>query len=142
MADSFILLPLDFSNNYDKLNNEFTIILFTFIFNNKIDIKICFQKSLFIKENQKISREYLYSPLNQRIQLQNSVAGSIPRNSKFCIYIPKSVCNGHRRTSSLNVQKEVITVGSPEEPVHRTPTYDPMYGGGNGYGPKEYIRER
>ena len=32
----------------------------------------------------------------------------------------------------LNLQKEVNTVGSPEEPTHRTPTYDPVYGGGNG----------
>ena len=37
----------------------------------------------------------------------------------------------HRHTSSQNLQKEVSTVGSPEEPTHRTPTYDPIYGGGN-----------
>ena len=38
----------------------------------------------------------------------------------------------HRHTSSQNLQKEVSTVGSPEEPTHRTPTYDPIYGRGNG----------
>ena len=42
------------------------------------------------------------------------------------------MCNVYKRTSSLNLQKEVSTVGSPEEPTHRTPTYDPIYGGGNG----------
>ena len=34
------------------------------------------------------------------------------------------VCN-------LNLQKEVSTVGSLDEPTYRTPTYDPIYGGGN-----------
>ena len=73
-------------------------------------------------------REYMYFQLDRRIQLQNLVAGNIPCNFKFCVYIPKSDCNGHRRTSSLNLQKEVSTVGSLEEPTHRTPTYDPIYG--------------
>ena len=76
--------------------------------------------------------ECLHPQLGRRIQLQNLVAGSIPRNSKFCVYIPKVSVVDIRRTSSLNLQKGVSTVGSPEEPVHRTPTYDPIYRGGNG----------
>ena len=78
--------------------------------------------------------------MNRRIRLQNLVAGSIPRNSKFCEQISKGECNGYRRTSSLIIQKEVSTVGSLEEPTHRTPTYDPIYGEVMGRGPKEYIR--
>ena len=35
---------------------------------------------------------------------------------------------GHRRTSSLNLQKKVSTVGSLEETTHRTSTYDPING--------------
>ena len=76
--------------------------------------------------------EYLYFQLDRRIQLQKLAAGSIPRNSKFCVHIPKVSVMIHRHTSSQNLQKEVSTVGSPEEPTHRTPTYDPIYGGGNG----------
>ena len=45
---------------------------------------------------------------------------------------PKGECNRYRRTSNLNLQKGVRTVGSPEEPVHLTPTYDRIFGGGNG----------
>ena len=36
------------------------------------------------------------------------------------------------RTSSMNLQKEDSTIGSLKEPKHRTPTYDPIYEGGNG----------
>ena len=43
---------------------------------------------------------------------------------------------------SLNPQKEVSTVESLEEPTHWTPTYDPIYGGVMGCGPKEYIKKR
>ena len=38
---------------------------------------------------QNFEREYLYSQLDRRIQLQNLVAGSINRNSKFYVYILK-----------------------------------------------------
>ena len=73
----------------------------------------------------------MYSQLGRRIQLQNLVAGPIPRNSKFCVY-SKGEWRRRRRTSILNLQKEVSTVGSLEDPTHRTSTYDSIYGGGNG----------
>ena len=95
---------------------------------NCLHLNICNIKIKVLDSN---SREYLYSQLDQRIQLQNLVAGFIPRNSKFCGHIPKVSVMIHRRTSSQNLQKEVSTVGSPEEPTHRTPTYYPIYGGGN-----------
>ena len=76
--------------------------------------------------------EYLYFQLDRWIQLQNLIAGSISRNSKFCVHIAKGECNGHRNTSSLHLLKGVSTVGSPEEPIYRTPTYDPIYREGNG----------
>ena len=34
-------------------------------------------------------REYLHSQLDRRIQLQNLIAGSIPRNSKLCVNVQK-----------------------------------------------------
>ena len=73
---------------------------------------------------------------------KNLVAGSIPRNSKFCAHIPKVSVMIHRHTSSQNLQKEVSIVGSPEEPTHRTPTYDPIYGEVMGCGLKEYKSDR
>ena len=76
------------------------------------------------------------------VTLQNLVVGSIPRNSKFCVHIPKGECKGHRRTSSLNLQMEVSTVGSLEEQTHRTPTYDPTYGEVMVRESKEYKRDR
>ena len=77
----------------------------------------------------KLVRGYLYSQLDRLIQFQNLVAGSVPRNSKFCVYIPKTNAMNIRRTSSLNLQKEVSIVRSLEEPTHRTPTYNPRYWG-------------
>ena len=65
-------------------------------------------------------------------QFQNLVVGSIPRNYKFCVNNPKGECIGQRCTSNLNLQKEVNTVGSLEEPVHQTPTYNSIYRGSNG----------
>ena len=43
----------------------------------------------------------------------------------------KDECIGHKRTSNLNLEKEVSTVGSPEELVHLTPTYNSKYRGRN-----------
>ena len=48
----------------------------------------------------------------------------------MCIH-QKGECIGHRSISSLNLQKGISTVGNLKESTHRTPTYDPIYGGGN-----------
>ena len=56
------------------------------------------------------------------------------------MYITQRLVYFAKRTSNFNLQKEVSIVGDLKEPVQLTPTYDLIYGEGNGFGPKEYIR--
>ena len=54
-------------------------------------------------------REFMYSQLDRRIQLQNLVADSIPRNSKFCVYPKVSVMDIDVKVTWISKRKLALS---------------------------------